>query len=82
MSEHTAKLPEVVYEAGGERRAAGAIWREILGETWSARELTWRLFVRDLSARYRQSALGYVWAIVPAIATTVLFVYLRDESFP
>jgi lipopolysaccharide transport system permease protein len=81
MSENTTLLPEVVYEAGEARRPALVIWREIIRETWQARELTWRLFVRDLSARYRQSVLGYVWAVAPAIATTVLFVYLKSESF-
>ena len=81
MSEPTVSLREVVYEPGQARRSAMDIWGEIFSEAWRARELTWRLFVRDLSARYRQSVLGYVWAIAPAIATTVLFVYLKSESF-
>jgi len=81
MSERTASLREVVYEPGQARRSAMDIWGEIFSEAWRARELTWRLFVRDLSARYRQSVLGYAWAIAPAIATTVLFVYLKSESF-
>jgi lipopolysaccharide transport system permease protein len=77
---HGTELPEVVYEPG-ERRSGLVIWREILRETWRARELAYSLFVRDLSVRYRQSVLGYLWAIVPGVATTVLFVYLKDESF-
>lgn len=81
MNENATTLPEVVYEAGEARRPASVIWYEILSETWGARALTWRLFIRDLSARYRQSVLGYVWAVAPAIATTVLFVYLKSESF-
>jgi len=81
MSEPTVSLREVVYEPGQARRSAMDIWGEIFSEAWRARELTWRLFVRDLSARYRQSVLGYAWAIAPAIATTVLFVYLKSESF-
>jgi len=76
-----AKLPEVVYEPGGERLAALDLWRRIFRETWGARELAWGLLARDLSVRYRQSALGYFWAIAPPIGTTLLFVYLKDESF-
>ena len=41
------------------------------------RELTWRLFLRDFSARYRQSVLGYVWAILPALVTTATFTWLN-----
>ena len=31
-------------------------------ELWESRELVWRFLVRDISARYRQSLLGYAWA--------------------
>lgn len=33
----------------------------------ASRELAWRLLVRDISARYRQSLLGIVWAFIPPI---------------
>ena len=33
-------------------------------ELLSVRELIWRLFLRDFSARYRQSVLGVAWAIL------------------
>ena len=46
----------------------------------ASRELAWRLFVRDLSAHYRQSFLGYVWAFVPPLATTITFVFLRSQG--
>lgn len=42
----------------------------------ASRELAWRLFVRDISARYRQSMLGYVWAFLPPIVSTFTFVLL------
>ncbi len=42
-----------------------------------SRELTWRLFLRDLSARYRQSAFGYVWAVMPAVVAVITFTYLN-----
>src|SRR5262245_6016256 len=45
----------------------------LLAEAWSARGLAWRLLHRDLSARYRQSLLGYVWAVVPPLAVTLSF---------
>ena len=39
------------------------MWRDLL----DSRELAWRLLVRDISARYRQSFLGIFWAFVPPI---------------
>lgn len=81
MVNDKTELREAIYEAAAERRPGLTVWREAFRETWRARELAWGLFVRDLSVRYRQSALGYLWAVVPGIATTVLFVYLKDESF-
>jgi lipopolysaccharide transport system permease protein len=48
-------------------------------ELWESRELVWRFLVRDISARYRQSLLGWAWAILPAIATTLVFSWLRSQ---
>jgi lipopolysaccharide transport system permease protein len=45
-----------------------------------SRELAWRLFVRDMSARYRQSFLGYVWAFLPPITTTCTFLLLTKSG--
>jgi lipopolysaccharide transport system permease protein len=45
---------------------------------WASRELAWRLFLRDLSAQYRQSALGYVWAILPPLAAAAPFIFLQS----
>lgn len=37
---------------------------------------SWRLFVRGQQARHRQSLLGYVWLLVPATASTLVWLYL------
>lgn len=50
------------------------------GELIGGRELMWRLFVREVAARYRQSVFGYVWAVAPAIVTTITFTYLRGSG--
>jgi lipopolysaccharide transport system permease protein len=47
----------------------------------ASRELAWRLFVRNISARYRQTLLGYVWAFLPPIVTTLVFAFLRQANF-
>ncbi|MDA1014507.1 MAG: ABC transporter permease [Planctomycetota bacterium] len=45
-----------------------------------ARDLAWRLFVRDVSARYRQSLLGYLWAFLPPVVLTLSFVLAGQAS--
>jgi lipopolysaccharide transport system permease protein len=47
----------------------------------AARVLAWRLLVRDLSAQYRQTVFGYVWAVVPAVITTVVWIVLNSTKF-
>jgi lipopolysaccharide transport system permease protein len=56
-----------------------AVWASMFTELWGCRELIWRLIVRDISVRYRQSILGYVWAVIPQIATVSLFTYLAKH---
>ena len=35
------------------------LWREMVHDLWAGRQLAWRLALRDVSAQYRQSALGF-----------------------
>lgn len=44
-----------------------------LAEVWEYRELLWFLAVRDVKVRYKQTALGAVWAVLQPLATAVLF---------
>lgn len=48
---------------------AGAVLRELMQH----RELAWRLLLRDLSAKYRQSLLGYAWCFLPPLMLTFSF---------
>lgn len=73
-------MTEVIYTPQSEllhpARFIGSMFRDLA----ACRELAWRLFIRDLSARYRQSLLGYVWAFLPPIAATVPFVFLKSQG--
>jgi len=50
-----------------------------LREVWAVRELVRTLTERDLRARYKQALLGFAWAVVPAVASVVLFTVLFDR---
>ena len=51
------------------------MWRDLL----SSRELAFRLLVRNINARYRQTLLGYAWAFLPPVFTTLTFVFLNSQ---
>lgn len=73
-------MKEVVYTADSEVHHLGkllkATWRDLL----SSRELAWRLFVRNTNSMYRETALGYAWALLPPLMTAVVFIYLRSNQ--
>jgi lipopolysaccharide transport system permease protein len=52
------------------------MWRDLL----AGRELGWRMFQRNLSALYRQTALGYVWLFLAPLATSLTFIFLRSSG--
>lgn len=54
--------------------------REMLADLWAGRELAWRLFVRDVSAQYRQTFLGYVWAFLPPLVASLTFIFLNSQG--
>ena len=76
----TDDLPLVVYETTSQIRTPGLLLRSMWQDVKASRELSWRLFVRDLSAQYRQSLLGVFWAFVPPIITSVIFIVLQSRN--
>jgi lipopolysaccharide transport system permease protein len=72
-------LTEVVYTPQSTRGQGWHIWRTMIGEILNSRELIWRLIVRDISVRYRQSVLGYVWAILPPVVAVAIFAFLATS---
>jgi len=73
-------LPFTIYTPESPLRHPGRLLREMFRDLVASRELAWRLFIRDISALYRQSILGYIWAFLPAIATTLAFTYLNSQN--
>jgi lipopolysaccharide transport system permease protein len=54
--------------------------REIGTDISAGRELAWRLFVRDLSAQYRQTYLGFLWAFLPPLVASLTFIFLNSQG--
>jgi lipopolysaccharide transport system permease protein len=72
-------LPVVVYTPESQLRSPKLLLIAMWNDLKASRELAWRLFVRDLSAQYRQSVLGIIWAFVPPIMTSLVFIYLHEQ---
>lgn len=58
------------------KKLLGLMWRDLL----ASRELAWRLLVRDISAKYRQSFLGIFWAIIPPIVLAIGFTLAKSSG--
>lgn len=61
---------KLVIEPG---RSARNYWRDV----WRYRELLYFLSWRDLAVRYKQTAIGVVWALVRPALTMLVFVLFR-----
>jgi lipopolysaccharide transport system permease protein len=73
-------LPTRVYRPESALRHPYRLLREMVHDLCASRELAWRLFLRDVRARYRQSILGYVWAFVPPIVAAFTFLLLNRSG--
>jgi lipopolysaccharide transport system permease protein len=76
----TKDLPMVVYTSESSLRTPMLLLREMWRDLHGARELAWRLFIRDISAKYRQSLLGIFWAFLPPIITGLVFIILQAKK--
>ncbi|MCP1383796.1 ABC transporter permease [Runella sp. CRIBMP] len=66
-----AYINEVVIEAG---HGAKNYWKDL----WKNRELLWILARRDLSVRYKQTAIGAAWAVLRPLATMAVMVFVFE----
>ena len=75
-----APLAVNVYTQESPLRHPRRFLREMFRDLRASRELAWRLFVRDTSAQYRQSMLGYVWAFIPPLVASLPFIFLNSQG--
>ena len=43
-------------------------------------DLAWRLFLRNISAKYRQTFLSYFWAVAPPLLTSAIWIFLNSQK--
>jgi lipopolysaccharide transport system permease protein len=72
----TEKLPVTIYSPGSPLANPREFLGSMVADLKSSRELAWRLAVRDISAQYRQSVLGILWALIIPLANTAIWLFL------
>jgi lipopolysaccharide transport system permease protein len=70
---HAPRAAEAVYTPKSELRHPGRLFAAMWRDLRNSRGLAWRLLVRDISAHYRQSFLGFAWAFLPPIVMAMGF---------
>jgi homopolymeric O-antigen transport system permease protein len=70
----------VVYTPDSPLRHPGRLLRSMFKDLLASRELSWRLFLRDFRAQYRQSLLGYAWVFIPPLASALPFAFLNSQG--
>lgn len=69
--------PVHIFTPDSEMRQPFRLLRESLSDLWSGRELSWRMFLRNLRGLYRQTALGIFWCFLPPLANTLVWLLLK-----
>ena len=72
-------MPVHRYSASG-RSSVFIALKKIVREFPVAHALGFRFAERNIRARYRQSVLGVLWAIVPPLATAAIWIFLNQKN--
>lgn len=73
-------LIKKIYSSDPQLKNVKHLIRLMIDDLRLSRQLAIRLMIRNISSQYRQTYLGYIWAILPAIFTTMIFVYLNNKK--
>ncbi len=76
----THSLPTRTYTPASPLAQPWLLWKDMKEDLWAGRELAWRLAVRDISAQYRQSVLGVLWALIIPLANTAVWLFLTGSK--
>lgn len=71
-------FPRVIHRPESRMRKPLELFQEMWRDLISSRELAWRLMIRDISAKYRQSFLGLFWAVIPPVVMAGSFTLAKS----
>lgn len=71
---------EAIYTPESLLRHPSRLFKQMWLDLLASRELAWRLLIRDISAQYRQSFLGVIWAFIPPIVMAAGFTLANEAQ--
>ncbi|MEL6223739.1 MAG: ABC transporter permease [Cyanobacteria bacterium J06626_14] len=78
MDQHApSALPTTTYTPESRLSRPLELLNDIRRDVMSSKELAWQMFYRNIRVRYRQSALGPLWAFIPPILIALTATVLR-----
>ena len=69
-----------VYTPESQLRSPAKLVSSLGRDLLASRELAWRLMIRDINSRYRQTFLGIFWAFFTPVAAAMMFVMLNRQG--
>jgi len=69
-----------VYTSESGLRSPKDLIGGMLKDIVAGRFLAWQMFLRNISAKYRQSFLGILWALLPPLATSLVWIFLNSQK--
>jgi len=80
MSNLDKQLPIQVFTNESQMRRPLQLIKSMFTDLLKSRELAWRLAIRDISAQYRQAALGIIWAFILPLINTATWIFLNGTG--
>jgi lipopolysaccharide transport system permease protein len=74
----TEALPVAVFTAGSKLISPVGFIRQLARDLIRSRHVVWEMFKRDLTSQYRQSLLGVLLSILPALSITAWAILFRS----
>ncbi|MCD6459648.1 ABC transporter permease [bacterium] len=70
-------MKKTYYEPNHILNLGWGVWPMMIKELFQNRDLILRLMIRDFSAKYRQSLLGWLWAVLLPVINALVFTVIR-----
>ncbi len=74
------ELKETIYKPGTGYRDTAHVISDFIRNLPHSFSLGYRLALRNIKAKYRQSLFGLLWVLLPPLATAAVWIFLRSQN--
>lgn len=76
----TKELPVAIFTPRSGLSSPGDFVRQLVRDLVRSRHMVWAILKRDLTSQYRQSVLGFLLPVLPALAATAWAILFRNAN--